>query len=54
MICRYDKQTGETESVLYPNDDILVFDVETLVSDNNRPVIAVAMSSKAWFQLILK
>ena len=50
--CRYDKKTGEIKKVYYPFEKILVFDVETLVLDNNRPVIAAAMSSDAWFEYL--
>ncbi len=37
----------------YPDDDALVFDVETLVLNGNCPVIAVAASATAWFDLFL-
>ena len=33
----------------YPDDDVLVFDVETLVLYHNCPVMAVALSENAWF-----
>jgi len=36
------------ELVECPQDEALVFDVETLVQHNNRPVIAVALSQAAW------
>jgi hypothetical protein len=38
-----------TRQVEYPDDETLVFDVETLVLHENCPVIAVAASSTAWF-----
>ena len=41
----------ETRQVEYPDDETLVFDVETLVLHENCPVIAVAASSTAWFEL---
>jgi len=39
-----------TRQVEYPDDETLVFDVETLVLHENCPVIAVAASSTAWFE----
>lgn len=33
----------------YPKDEALIFDVETLVLSQNRPIIAVAASSEAWY-----
>lgn len=39
---------GSSIKVDYPEADIMVFDVETLVTENSRPVIAVAASSKNW------
>lgn len=46
---RYDPHTHKTTKVAYPPDEALVFDVETLVPDENRPVMAVAASDKAWY-----
>ena len=37
------------KQVEYPDDDALVFDVETLVLHQNCPVIAIAASSTAWY-----
>lgn len=42
-----------TTQVDYPDDAALVFDVETLVMNRNCPVIAVAASATAWFDLFL-
>ena len=39
---------GSCVSVDYPDADVMVFDVETLVTENSRPVIAVATSSHNW------
>jgi len=46
---RYDLKTEEKNKIDYPTDEILVFDVETLVLEENRPVIAIALSSDAWY-----
>lgn len=35
--------------VEYPDDHVLVFDVETLVLHNMCPVIAVCVSNTAWY-----
>lgn len=43
---RYDRD-GTVTSVAYPSDMALVFDVETLVS-NNYPIMATAASERAW------
>ena len=42
---RYDLKTEEENKIDFPTDEILVFDVETLVLEENRPVIAIALSS---------
>ena len=46
---RYDLKTEEENKIDFPTDEILVFDVETLVLEENRPVIAIALSSDAWY-----
>ena len=48
---RYEKIKNDfkTKPVDYPDEEALVFDVETLVLHENCPVIAVAVSSTAWF-----
>ena len=46
---RYDFKTEEKNKIDFPTDEILVFDVETLVLEENRPVIAIALSSDAWY-----
>jgi hypothetical protein len=45
---RYDKLTGSISEIDYPDDNILVFDVETLVELDSYPMMAVAASSDAW------
>lgn len=40
---------GHSKQVVYPQDETLIFDVETLVQHNKRPVIAVALSRTAWY-----
>ena len=45
---RYNESDGTTSKVDYPVDDVLVFDVETLVMYQNCPVMAVAVSSDSW------
>jgi DNA polymerase gamma 1 len=50
---KYDSLNNEIKKVDYPDDDALVFDVESLVLYQNCPVMAVAVSPNAWY-LILK
>lgn len=45
---KYDSSNNEYKKVDYPDDDALVFDVESLVLYQNCPVMAVAVSSNAW------
>ena len=33
-------------------ENAIVFDVETLVKEKNRPIIATAVSSDAWFEFL--
>ena len=46
---RYDAASGRAERVPCPTEPVLVFDVETLVSHNNVPVLAAALSPNAWY-----
>ena len=39
---------GLTQSVLCPEDDVLVFDVEVCLQAGNVPILATAVSKKAW------
>ncbi|CAG8761448.1 8344_t:CDS:1, partial [Racocetra fulgida] len=48
---RYEKGK-QPESVEFPEDDILCFDVETLLDDSDYTLIACAASSKAWYAWI--
>ncbi len=45
---KYDSSNNEFTKVDYPEDDALVFDVESLVLYQNCPVMAVAVSANAW------
>jgi hypothetical protein len=38
-----------TTAVDYPEEKVLVFDVETLVCEGNFAVLAVALSPNHWF-----
>lgn len=40
---------GSTESVPYPDEGAIVFDVETAVKHSAYPVMACAVSSEAWY-----
>lgn len=42
-------QNGEELRVEFPEEKILVFDVETLVCEGNFAVLAVALSPTHWF-----
>lgn len=46
---RYDPITGCCESVECPADAVLVLDVETCVTEGQRPILAVAVSPSAWY-----
>ena len=46
---RYDPATGSPERVRNPDEDALVLDVETCVNEGQRPVLAVAVSPRAWY-----
>ena len=46
---RYCPLTGEVTSVPYPEERCLVFDVETAVREDPRAVMAVALTSRAWY-----
>ncbi|XP_059058462.1 DNA polymerase subunit gamma-1, mitochondrial-like [Achroia grisella] len=45
--CKYNGITAEP--VPCPPDDALVFDVEVLMTSGNRPTLACAVSSEAWY-----
>jgi DNA polymerase gamma 1 len=45
---KYESTTSEFKKVDYPDDDALVFDVESLVLYQSCPVMAVAVSANAW------
>jgi DNA polymerase gamma 1 len=42
-------QDGSSESVNYPLEDTLVFDVETCPLESPFPILATAVSSEAWY-----
>lgn len=42
-------RNGEILQVPFPPDDILVFDVEVCIAVSAHPIIAVALSSDAWW-----
>jgi len=44
---RYDA-SGKATSVAFPDDDVLVFDVEVLVPEGNYPTMATAVSDTCW------
>ena len=46
-------ENGQAISVDYPEEKILVFDVETLVCEGNFAVLAVALSPKHWFVIFI-
>ena len=39
---------GEATLVEFPDDDVYVFDIETLVQEGNYPTMATAVSDKHW------
>lgn len=47
---RYDKN-GKFTSIDFPDDDVLVFDVETCVKEGSLPVMATAVSKDFWYCL---
>lgn len=46
---RYDPDSDLAEQVEFPQDEALVLDVEVCVSESQRPILAVAVSPKAWY-----
>lgn len=44
---KYDKEKGPV-LVDYPEEDAFVFDIETCVPNGHLPVMACAVSPKAW------
>ena len=40
--------TGEGTPVEFPEEDVYVFDIETLVQEGNYPTMATAVSDKHW------
>ncbi|KAK9692993.1 DNA-directed DNA polymerase gamma mip1 [Basidiobolus ranarum] len=40
---------GIIETVKYPEDDFVVFDIETLLSESSFPLFAVAVGSSGWY-----
>ncbi|CAF3389354.1 unnamed protein product [Rotaria sp. Silwood1] len=46
---KYSEDDQTPISVDYPNEHVLVFDVETLVCEGNFPVLAVALSPNHWY-----
>ena len=46
---KYDPLTGKATAVKYPEEDILVFDVEMLVSEGHFPTMATAVSPTNWY-----
>ena len=49
---RYDPGTGKGKQVSHPMEEALIFDVETCVSDNQRPVLAIALTTDAWYSWV--
>lgn len=47
-ILRYSKDGKTATAVDYPDEQAMVFDVETLVCEGNFPVLAVALSPNHW------
>ncbi|KAH7727233.1 DNA polymerase I family protein [Aphelenchoides avenae] len=45
---RYDSD-GTTHEVVFPDEDVLFFDVEVCVTDGHLPTMAVALSENAWY-----
>ncbi len=46
---KYDVKTGVAVKVECPMADVLVFDVETCVTDKQRPIMAVALGTSCWY-----
>ncbi|CAH2055923.1 unnamed protein product, partial [Iphiclides podalirius] len=51
--CKY-TDTGPPETVPFPPDDALIFDVEVLMSAGKRPTLACAASPDAWYGWVSK
>ena len=46
---RYSSSSSTPESVPYPLEDAMCFDVETCVQDGPHPIIACAVTEKSWY-----
>ncbi|XP_062606201.1 DNA polymerase subunit gamma-1-like, partial [Saccostrea cucullata] len=46
---KYDAESGKGTPVEYPEEDILVFDVEILVQEGHYPTLATALSPTNWY-----
>ena len=49
---RYDPETGLGKSVECPTEDALILDVETCVTDSQRPILAVVLTKNAWYSWV--
>jgi DNA polymerase gamma 1 len=49
VLIRYSENGERSISVDYPEEQVMVFDVETLVCEGNFAVLAVALSPNHWF-----
>ena len=43
---------GQAVSVPYPEEDVMVFDVEVCVQESHRPVLATAVSPVCWYSWV--
>lgn len=46
---RYDKSSPKGKPVKYPEEEVIIFDVETLVQVSQYPIMACALSTEAWY-----
>lgn len=51
---KYDPNTGEANSVDYPEDAGLIFDVEVCTMESPRPILATAASQRHWYSWVSK
>ena len=50
---KYDAATGSCSPVEYPNEEVMVIDVETFVPSGGHPLMVVAVSPTCWWEFFI-
>lgn len=51
---KYCTDTGEAQKVYFPEENVLIFDVETCVNHGHNPIIATALGKSSWYSWVSK